>query len=262
MLRKTTATFDRNSRARLAVCERAGRGVGARPPGPCRHPVVVLGEQLDPRSPALDVHRRYLALYVDAVEWVELPNTLGMSQFADGGIMASKPYAATGGCIDRMSNGCSGCPYDPKERIGANACPFTNLYWGFLLRHRTRLGRDPRPKLQARNAERLAQRERREIRRRADALNARWNRPVLSIWRAPPARPSRAASLGVECSRYREQAQRKPMVARRSSPGAPGGEGPSRPARRRRSDGSGAIPLARCEHVWHHYACENHLDAQ
>jgi deoxyribodipyrimidine photolyase-related protein len=121
-----------------------------------------------------EVHRWYLAVYVDAVEWVELPNTLGMSQFADGGIMASKPYAATGSYIDRMSNYCSVCPYDPKQRTGEKACPFTILYWDFLLRHRMRLARNPRMKLQVRNVDRLTQRERRTIRRHADALKARW----------------------------------------------------------------------------------------
>jgi deoxyribodipyrimidine photolyase-related protein len=117
-----------------------------------------------------EVHRWYLAVYVDAVEWVELPNTLGMSQFADGGIMASKPYAASGKYIDRMSNYCRGCRYDPGRIQGSQACPFSVLYWEFLLRNRARLSGNPRMGLQLRNAERLAAAERKRIRRLADSI--------------------------------------------------------------------------------------------
>ena len=101
------------------------------------------------------IHEWYLAVYVDAVEWVELPNTIGMSQYADGGIMASKPYAATGKYIQRMSNYCTGCRYDPAVSTGAKACPFTTLYWHFLLRHEERLRSNPRMLMQVRNAARL-----------------------------------------------------------------------------------------------------------
>ena len=117
-----------------------------------------------------EAHRWYLAVYVDAVEWVELPNTLGMSQFADGGIMASKPYAATGKYIDRMSNYCRGCRYHPGRIDGEQACPFSVLYWDFLLRNRVRLSGNPRMGLQLRNAERLAAAERKRIRRLADSI--------------------------------------------------------------------------------------------
>ena len=73
------------------------------------------------------VHEWYLTVYVDAYEWVELPNTLGMSQFSDGGILASKPYVASGAYINRMSDYCSGCRYDVRSRIGDEACPFNVL---------------------------------------------------------------------------------------------------------------------------------------
>ena len=114
-----------------------------------------------------EVHRWYLAVYVDAVEWVELPNTLGMSQFADGGVMATKPYCASGNYIRRMSNYCDGCRYDPVRRLGEDACPFTTLYWDFLMRHEERFSRNPRMTLQLRNLGRLDEDERRAIRRRA-----------------------------------------------------------------------------------------------
>ncbi|MFM8470503.1 MAG: cryptochrome/photolyase family protein [Limisphaerales bacterium] len=109
------------------------------------------------------VHAWYLAMYVDAVEWVELPNTLGMSQHADGGLMASKPYIASGKYIQRMSNYCSGCRYDPAQRTGPAACPFTTLYWDFLLRHEAMLTKNPRTVMQVRNAARLTPAQRREI---------------------------------------------------------------------------------------------------
>jgi deoxyribodipyrimidine photolyase-related protein len=102
-----------------------------------------------------DVHRWYLAVYVDAVEWVELPNTLGMSQYADGGVMASKPYAATGKYIQRMSNYCKGCRYDPGVSVGEKACPFTTLYWDFLNRHQATLVKNPRMVMQIKNLSRL-----------------------------------------------------------------------------------------------------------
>lgn len=121
------------------------------------------------------VHAWYLAVYVDAVEWVELPNTLGMSQFADGGLMASKPYAASGKYIQRMSDHCRGCPFDPAERTGPKACPFTTLYWDFLMRHEERLAANPRMVMQVRNLARLGGAEKAAIAERAQAVREeRW----------------------------------------------------------------------------------------
>jgi deoxyribodipyrimidine photolyase-related protein len=117
-----------------------------------------------------EVHRWYLAVYVDAVEWVELPNTLGMSQFADGGVMASKPYCATGAYIDRMSNACKGCRFKPKEATGPDACPFTTLYWDFLARHEKVLAKNQRMTMQLKNLGRKDKAELRAIRRQADGL--------------------------------------------------------------------------------------------
>lgn len=101
------------------------------------------------------VHEWYLAIYVDAVEWVELPNVMGMSQYADGGVMASKPYVASGRYIQRMSNYCEHCRFDPGETVGESACPFTTLYWDFLLRHRERFAHHPRTALQWKHVERI-----------------------------------------------------------------------------------------------------------
>ena len=116
------------------------------------------------------VHAWYLSVYVDAVEWVELPNTLGMSQYADGGLMASKPYVATGRYIERMSPHCSRCRYRPGQRTGPQACPFTTLYWDFLLRHEARFAPHPRLALQVSNLARLDDGERAAVRRQAAAL--------------------------------------------------------------------------------------------
>lgn len=117
-----------------------------------------------------EVHAWYLAVYVDAVEWVELPNTLGMSQYADGGYLASKPYVASGKYIDRMSNYCQDCRYNPAHATGEGACPYTTLYWDFLARHRQRFAQHPRTALQWRNLERFDGKTIQDIRRQADEL--------------------------------------------------------------------------------------------
>lgn len=116
------------------------------------------------------VHEWYLAVYVDAVEWVELPNTLGMSQYADGGLMASKPYVASGKYIQKMSNYCAACPKDPAKRTGPQACPFTTLYWEYLLRHENILRKNQRMSLQVRNIDHLSQDERSKIIEQAKAI--------------------------------------------------------------------------------------------
>lgn len=93
----------------------------------------------------------YLAVYADAYEWVELPNTLGMALFADGGVLASKPYAASGAYINRMSNYCKSCHYKVKDSLGDSACPFNALYWDFLDRNTSTLGQNARLQLAYKN---------------------------------------------------------------------------------------------------------------
>ena len=95
---------------------------------------------VDPKQ----VHEWYLSVYADAYEWVELPNTIGMSQFADGGLLASKPYASSGNYIHKMSDHCKSCRYDVKRKTGEGACPFNPLYWDFLYRNRDKLSTNPR----------------------------------------------------------------------------------------------------------------------
>ncbi len=121
---------------------------------------------VDPRQ----VHQWYLAVYVDAVEWVELPNVLGMSQYGDGGLMASKPYIATGKYINKMSNYCGHCLKSPAKRTGEDACPFTTLYWDYLIRHEDTLRRNQRMSLQVRNVDRLHPDERNLITQTANAI--------------------------------------------------------------------------------------------
>ena len=91
-----------------------------------------------------EVHEWYLSVYADAYEWVEAPNTIGMSQFADGGIVGSKPYASSGNYINKMSDHCGTCSFDVKKKHGKGACPFNPLYWDFMLRNRDKLGANPR----------------------------------------------------------------------------------------------------------------------
>jgi deoxyribodipyrimidine photolyase-related protein len=122
------------------------------------------------------VHEWYLAVYADAYEWVEAPNTIGMSQFADGGIVASKPYAASGAYIDRMSDYCRSCRYDVRDREGRDACPFNALYWDFLARHRARFEGNPRMAQMYRTWDRMQPARREATLRRAGDLLARLDR--------------------------------------------------------------------------------------
>ena len=114
----------------------------------------------------------YLGVYVDAFEWVELPNVVGMALFADGGQLASKPYAASGKYIDRMSDYCKGCAYSPKDTLGPKACPFNALYWDFLERHEATLGGNPRLGMIYKTLGRMDPEKRAATRARAAALLA------------------------------------------------------------------------------------------
>jgi deoxyribodipyrimidine photolyase-related protein len=116
------------------------------------------------------LHEWYLSVYADAFEWVEMPNTIGMSQFADGGLLASKPYAASGAYINRMSDYCGSCRYDVKDRTGDRACPFNALYWDFLSRNAQLLARNRRLAMPYATLARMSDTERDAIARRADAI--------------------------------------------------------------------------------------------
>lgn len=109
----------------------------------------------------------YLGMYVDAIEWVELPNTAGMALFANGGRFTSKPYVASGAYVKRMSNYCSGCAYKPDEKTGPTACPMTTLYWNFLDKHESSFGANPRTALMVKNLQRLSDAEREALRQDA-----------------------------------------------------------------------------------------------
>ena len=112
----------------------------------------------------------YMVVFADAYEWVEMPNTRGMATFADGGVVGSKPYAASGAYIDRMSDYCGGCRYDVKQRLGDAACPFNALYWDFIDRNATKLAGNGRMRMPLKGLDRLTPEERQAVRERAAAL--------------------------------------------------------------------------------------------
>ena len=91
-----------------------------------------------------EVDAWYLGIYMDALEWVEITNTRGMSQYADGGLIATKPYISSAAYIQKMSSYCSGCHYLPEQKIGERACPMNSLYWRFLHQHQDKLQKNPR----------------------------------------------------------------------------------------------------------------------
>ncbi|MEY3899092.1 MAG: hypothetical protein RI962_247, partial [Pseudomonadota bacterium] len=112
----------------------------------------------------------FLAIYVDAIEWVELPNTAGMALHACGSRFTSKPYVASGAYVSRQSNYCAGCRYDPAQRTGDSACPYTTLYWHFISRHEKALAGNPRTALMAKNLQKLGSEEQAGIAKRAAVL--------------------------------------------------------------------------------------------
>jgi deoxyribodipyrimidine photolyase-related protein len=111
-----------------------------------------------------EIEEWYLVVYADAYDWVELPNVHGMAIFADGGVFASKPYAASGSYIDRMSDYCKNCRYSVKRKVGKDACPFNYLYWNFLMENEERLRGNPRMAVIYKTLDRMGEERRAAIR--------------------------------------------------------------------------------------------------
>ena len=120
----------------------------------------------------LAFHDWHMAMYADAIDWVSLPNAFGMSQHADGGVVGTKPYIASGAYIQRMSNYCQGCRYDPTRATGPDACPFTTLYWAFLDRQRDKLAGNPRMRYPLQGLDRKDPAELAQVRRQAERLRS------------------------------------------------------------------------------------------
>jgi deoxyribodipyrimidine photolyase-related protein len=123
-----------------------------------------------------EVDAWYLGIYIDAVQWVELPNTRAMSQFADGGLVATKPYVSSANYIRRMSDYCGSCAYDAGKKHGEGACPFNSLYWDFYVVHREKLASNPRVGMMIRTWDRMAAPERKRILKQAETYRADINR--------------------------------------------------------------------------------------
>ena len=117
-----------------------------------------------------EVDAWYMIVYADAYEWVEMPNVRGMALFADGGIVGSKPYAASGAYINRMSDYCSACEYDVKDATGEGACPFNALYWDFMARHADRFAGNQRLAMPLKNLARMDPQRVTALRQRASAF--------------------------------------------------------------------------------------------
>jgi deoxyribodipyrimidine photolyase-related protein len=122
-------------------------------------------------SPA-ELDAWYLGIYMDALEWVEITNTRGMSQYADGGIVGTKPYVSSANYIRNMGDHCKHCPYDPDKRYGEGACPFNSLYWDFYARHAEKLSRNPRIGMAYTTLAKMAATERERILEQAAAYKA------------------------------------------------------------------------------------------
>ena len=114
---------------------------------------------IDPKQ----VNEWFLIVYADAYEWVELPNVSGMILFADGGYLASKPYAAGGNYINKMSNYCKNCSYKVTKKSSKDACPFNYLYWDFLARNRRKLESNPRIAMMYKTYDRMDNTKKSEI---------------------------------------------------------------------------------------------------
>jgi deoxyribodipyrimidine photolyase-related protein len=125
-----------------------------------------------------EVEEWYLSVYADAYDWVELPNVHGMVMFADDGLLASKPYAASGAYINRMSDYCGTCRYKVAQKSGPDACPFNSLYWYFLIENESKLARNPRMAMPYRNLKNMDAARRKEIVKEAEGF-------LTSMYEAP-----------------------------------------------------------------------------